>query len=54
MKHNYVINEDLAVIIKNSVTAVMRSKAKINILVFAIRWIFLYLWRCNRQKAREG
>lgn len=36
-KYNYVINRDLAVFIKNSMASVMRNKAKINILDFAIK-----------------
>lgn len=36
-KHNYVINRDLAVLIKDSVTSVRTNKAKINILDFAIK-----------------
>lgn len=36
-KHDYVINRDLPVFIKNSVTFVMRNKAKKNILDFAIK-----------------
>lgn len=54
MKLNYIINRDLAVIIKNSTAAVIRSKVKTNILDFAISRIFLFLWRYNRQKSRES
>lgn len=36
-KHNYVINRDLAVLIKDSVTSVRTNKAKINLLDFAIK-----------------
>lgn len=36
-KHNHVINRDLAVFIKTSMTSVRRNKAKINILNFVIK-----------------
>lgn len=54
MKLNYVKNRDFAVYIKNSLTAVNKIKAKENIFGYAIRWIFLYLCRLNRQKALQG
>lgn len=50
MKLDYVIHRELTVNIRNSLAAVIKINTKENILGFAIRWIFLYLHRQNRQK----
>jgi len=34
-------------------TAVMRNKVKTNISDFAIRWIFLYLWKYRQKLAGD-